>query len=194
MEHIRNINYGFMGVELAEWQAIQRLVRSGFSDLRVLGTMFAIVEGESGSYTKAFHCNVDRTLDANGNPDLIVRKNIDGAEYMHVNSVDLGFMQFNTDLPGDGEWVEMHTEAVAEFINQMFDMEPWKADAQLSSEFAYEMFLRRGFKPWVAYKPDDIHFQEKKRRAGKAIANYYLRTQVPRLPIDGGKFAEVVFK
>jgi hypothetical protein len=194
LEHILNINYGFRGVELSEWQAIQRLVRSGFVDLRVLGTMFAIVEGESGSYTRAFHCNVDRTLDADGNKNLIVRKIIDGAEYMHVNSVDLGFMQFNIDLPGDGEWIEMHEEAVTEFINTMFDVEPWTADAQLSSEFAYEMFLQRGFQPWYAYKPDEIQFQEKKRRAGKAIANYYLRTQVPRLPIDNGKFAEVVFK
>ncbi len=191
MEHINKINYGFGGVELAEWQAIQRLVRSGFVDLRILGIMFAIVEGESGSYTRAFHCNVDRTLDANGNQDLIVRKQINGIDHMFVKSIDLGFMQFNTDLPGTGQWVEMNEEAVAEFVNQMFDAEPWKADAQLSSERAYEMYLQRGFQPWYAYKPDDVRFQEKKRRAGKAIANYYLRTQVPKLPIDNGKFARV---
>lgn len=194
MEHIKNINYGFGGVQLAEWQTIQRLVRSGFSDLRVLGTMFAIVEGESGGYTRAFHCNVDRTLDADGNKNLIVRKQINGKDYMYVKSVDLGFMQFNTDLPGVGQWVEMNEEIVAGFIKKMFDAESWKADAQLSSEHAYEMYLQRGFHPWYAYKPNDIHFQEKKREAGKAIANYYLRTQVPKLPIDNGKYAEVVFK
>jgi hypothetical protein len=194
LEHINGINYGFGGVELAEWQAIQRLVRSGFVDLRVLGTMFAIVEGESGSYTRAFHCNVDRTLDAEGNKDLIVRKVIDGEDYMHVNSVDLGFMQFNTDIPGPGTWIKMSVEAVTKFINMMFEAEPWKADAQLSSQRAYEMYLQRGFQPWYAYQPDTVRFQEKKRRAGKAIANYYLRTQVPRLPIDNGKFAEVIFR
>lgn len=194
MEHIRNINYGFGGEELAEWQAIQRLVRSGFSDVRVLGTMFAIVEGESGSYTRAFHCNVERTLDEDGNPDLIVRKTIDGVDYMFVKSVDLGFMQFNTDISGTGVWIQMTEEAVAQFIDTMFDEEPWKANAQLSSERAYELYLQRGFTPWYAYKPGTISFQEKKRRAGKAIANYYLRTQVPKLPIDGGKYAEVVFK
>lgn len=194
MEHIRNINYGFGGVELAEWQTIQRLVRSGFVDVRILGTMFAIVEGESGSYTRAFHCNVDRTLDENGKPDRIVRKTIDGVDHMYVKSVDLGFMQINTDLPGVGQWVAMTEEAVAEFINKMFDAEPWKGDAQLSSVYAYELYLQRGFHPWYAWKPDDISFQEKKRRAGKAIANYYLRTQVPKLPIDNGKYAEVVFK
>lgn len=194
MEHIKNINYGFGGVQLAEWQTVQRLVRSGFSDLRVLGTMFAIVEGESGGYTRAFHCNVDRTLDADGNKNLIVRKQINGKDYMYVKSVDLGFMQFNTDLPGVGQWVEMNEEIVAGFIKKMFDAESWKADAQLSSEHAYEMYLQRGFHPWYAYKPNDVHFQEKKREAGKAIANYYLRTQVPKLPIDNGKYAEVVFK
>lgn len=189
MEHINKINYGFGGVELSEWQAIQRLVRAGFSDIRVLGTMFAIVEGESGSYTRAFHCNVNR--DDNG---MIVRNKIDDVDHMHVNSVDLGFMQFNTDLPDSGEWIEMHEEAVAEFINTLFDEEPWKADAQLSSERAYELYLRRGFQPWYAYRPEDPRFLEKKRRAGKSIANYYLRTQVPKLPIDNGKFAEVEFK
>jgi hypothetical protein len=194
LEHIYKINYGFGGVELAEWQAIQRLVRSGFTDLRVLGTMFAIVEGESGSYTRAFHCNVDRTLDADGKRDLIVRKEINGVECMHVNSVDLGFMQFNTDIPGAGIWLEMREEVVADFIKTMFAAEPWKADAQRSSERAYEMYLQRGFQPWYAYQPDEVHFQEKKRRAGKAIANYYLRTQVPRLPIDNGHFAEVIFR
>jgi hypothetical protein len=194
LEHINKITYGFGGAELAEWQVIQRLVRSGFSDLRVVGTMFAIVEGESGSYTRAFHCNVDRTLDINGQRDLIVRKNIDGADHMFVKSVDLGFMQFNTDLPGTGQWIKMDEAVVAEFITEMFNAEPWKANAQLSSERAYELYLQRGFQPWYAYKPDDIGFQEKKRRAGKAIANYYLRTQVPPLPIDGGKHAEVIFK
>lgn len=193
MEHINKINYGFGGVELAEWQTIQRLVRSGFSDVRVLGTMFAIVEGESGSYTRAFHCNVDRTLDADGNKDRIVRKVINGIDHMFVKSVDLGFMQFNTDLPGTGRWVAMTEEAVAEFINEMFAAEPWKADAQLSSERAYELYLQRGFQPWYAYKPGDVRFQEKKRRAGKAIANYYLRTQVPKLEIDNFKHARVEF-
>lgn len=194
MEHIRNINWGLGGAKLAEWQIIDRLIRSGFSDLRVLGTMFAIVEGESGGYTRAFHCNVDRTVDADGNKDLIIRKQINSVDHMHVNSVDLGFMQLNTPLPAPGEWVEMHEEAVAEFINRMFDAEPWKADAQRSSEHAYEMYLHRGFQPWYAYKPDDIHFQEKKREAGKAMANYYLRMYVPKLPIDNGRHAEVVFK
>lgn len=194
MEHIAGINYGFGGIELAEWQAIQRLVRSGFTDLRVLGTMFAIVEGESGSYTRAFHCNVDRTLDAEGNKDLIVRREIDGVDHMFVKSVDLGFMQFNTDVAGLGKWVAMTKEAVADFINKMFDAEPWKADAQQSSIRAYELYLQRGFQPWYAYRPDDPKFWAKKRRAGKAIANYYLRTQVPKLPEDKGHFAEVVFR
>lgn len=189
MEHIKDINYGLGGAQLAEWQIVQRLVRSGFSDLRVLGTMFAIVEGESGGYTRAFHCNVDRTPEG-----LIVRKTINSVDYMHVNSVDLGFMQFNTPLPNAGKSIAMISQVVLEFINTLFDAEPWKADAQLSSEHAYEMYLNRGFLPWYAYKPNDMRFQEKRREAGKAIANYYLRTQVPKLPIDNGRYAEVVFK
>lgn len=152
--------------------------------------MFAIVEGESGSYTRAFHCNVNRTQDEE---KLIVRKQINGVDFMKVNSVDLGFMQFNTPIPGD-TWVQMTTDAVSDFINRLFEDEPWKADAQESSERAYELYLRRGFQPWYAWKPDDPRFHEKKRRAGKAIANYYLRTQVPKLPIDKGHFAEVIFR
>lgn len=152
--------------------------------------MFAIVEGESGSYTRAFHCNVDRTQD---DEKLIVRKQINGIDFMKVNSVDLGFMQFNTPVPGD-TWVQMTEVAVSQFIDDMFEKEPWKADAQKSSERAYDLFLQRGFQPWYAFKPDDERFQEKKRRAGKAIANYYLRTQVPRLPVDNGYFAEVIFR
>ena len=153
--------------------------------------MFAIVEGESGSYTRAFHCNVERTPDEE---KLIVRQQINGVDHMFVKSVDLGFMQFNTDVPGPGAWIAMTETAVQTFIDGMFDAEPWKADAQQSSERAYEFYLQRGFQPWYAYRPDDPRFHEKKRRAGKAIANYYLRTQVLKLPIDKGHFAEVVFR
>ena len=152
--------------------------------------MFAIVEGESGSYTRAFHCNVNRTQDE---AKLIIRKQINGVDFMKVNSVDLGFMQFNTPIPGD-TWVQMTEDAVSDFINRLFEDEPWKADAQESSERAYELFLQRGFQPWYAYRPDDVRFHEKKRRAGKAIANYFLRTQVPKVPIDNGHFAEVIFR
>lgn len=183
-EEIRGITYDFDGVELAEWQAIQRLYRAGFKDLVVLGIMFAIIEGESGSFTKAWHANVKR--DENG---MIVRQQTDGVDYMQVQSIDLGFIQRNVNVTD--EWVEMHPEAMGEWVNQMWDMYPNLSDAQLSAEAAYDLYQLRGFQPWYAYKPGTTAFYGKKRRAGKAIANFYERTQVGTLAqvdLDAGKF------
>lgn len=183
-EEIRGVTYDFDGVELREWQAIQRLYRAGFTDLITLGHMFAIVEGESGSYTKAWHANVTR--DAEG---MILRKTEDGVDKMQIKSIDLGFIQRNVNVTD--VWVEMDPEAMAEWVNQMWDAHPHLADAQLSAEAAFDLWTDRGFQPWYAYKPGTQGYYQKKRRAGKAIANFYERTQVAQLAgidLDAGKF------
>lgn len=183
-EELRGITYDFDGVELKEWQAIQRLYRAGFKDLIVLGIMFAIIEGESGSFTKAWHANVKRD-----DAGKIVRKEEAGATYMQITSIDLGFIQRNVNVTD--EWVEMHPEAMGEWVNQMWDMYPNLTDAQQSAEAAYDLYQLRGFQPWYAYKPGTTGFYGKKRRAGKAIANFYERTQVGNLAeveLDAGKF------
>jgi hypothetical protein len=177
-EEIRDVTFGFWGVELKEWQTIQRLVLAGFGEVRLLTNMFAIIEGESGSYTKAWHANVRRTDDA----EKAIVYDTNGR--MFVKSVDLGFIQRNTPMPGGGVWVDPTEAQMKVFIDELYAKNPDLADAQKSAEIAFDLFSLRGFSPWYAYQPGTTRFYQKKRRAGKAIANYILRTQV-------GKFAEV---
>jgi hypothetical protein len=189
-EEYRDVTFGYWGVELKEWQAIQRLVLAGFGEVRLLTNMFAIIEGESGSYTKAWHANVLRDPLHTG---PIVRNE---TGQMLVQSVDLGFIQRNVDVAGSGTWVDMTEEAMASMVNALFDENPALADAQLSAEIAFDLFSQRGFQPWFAYKPGTVGFYAKKRRAAKAIANYILRTQVGRfaeVESDGGKIPTVEF-
>lgn len=189
MEEIMHITWDLDGVELAEWQAIQRLYRAGFHDMLTLGTMFAIIEGESGSFTKAWHANVNR--DSAGN---IVRDNRAGEDYMCITSIDLGFIQYNVNV--DNQFVPMDASYMQAYVDALWIHYPELADAQQSSEKAYDLFVDRGFLPWYAYKPGTLGFYQKKRRAAKAIGDWYLRTQVAKLadiPEDGGKIPRLKF-
>jgi hypothetical protein len=190
MEEIQHVTWDLDGTELAEWQAIQRLYRAGFQDMLTLGTMFAIIEGESGSYTRAWHANVTRTTDNNE----IVRDSRNGIDFMCIESIDLGFIQYN--VKAGPQWIAMTVDAMAIFVDAQFAKRPELADAQLSSEIAHDLFIDRGFQPWYAYKPGTIGFYQKKRRAAKAIGDWYLRTQVGRLAHvseDGGNFPRLKF-
>ena len=180
-EEIRDVTFGLWGAELAEWQAIQRLVNAGFLHPKVLTIMFAIIEGESGSYLKAWHANVKR--DAEGK---IFRKVEDGASYMQIQSVDLGFIQRNVNVTD--EWVEIHPEAMRDYIENLFSLYPNLALASESSEIAFDLYSERGFQPWYAYRPLEHQFVLKKRRAARAIANMTNRLYVGRLEEDGGNF------
>lgn len=187
---IQNVTYGFWGVELKEWQTIQRLVLAGFGEVRILTNMFAIIEGESGSYTKAWHANVRRT------PDEVKEIVYDSNGRMFVKSIDLGFIQRNVPVAGGGVWVDPTETAMASFVNEMYEKNPDLADAQKSAEIAFDLFTDRGFQPWYAYQPGTTRFYQKKRRAAKAIANYILRTQVNKfaeVESDGGKIPTVEF-
>jgi hypothetical protein len=180
-EELRDVTFGLWGVELAEWQAIQRLVNAGFLHPKVLTIMFAIIEGESGSYTKAWHANVARDSDGK-----IVRKEDAGAAYMQIKSVDLGFIQRNVNVTD--EWVEIHPEAMRDYIENLFSQYPDLALASESAELAFDLYSERGFSPWYAYKPTEHQFVLKKKRAARAIANMTNRLYVGRLEEDGGNF------
>lgn len=190
-EEYRNITFGLWGVELAEWQTIQRLVLAGFGEVRLLCNMFAIIEGESGSYTKAWHANVKR--DEN---DKIVRRTGANADQMFMTSIDLGFIQRNLPIAGGGAWVDMTPETMENIVETLFAENPKLADAEESAKIAWTLYSQRGFQPWYAYKPGTQGFYLKKRWAAKAIANYLLRTQVNKLAfvdIDNGKIPHVEF-
>jgi len=171
MEEIRNVTWGLWGEELPEWIAIQRLVRAGFHDPRVLLNMFAIIEGESGSYIRAWHANVKRTPA----PESNIIYNEEGE--MEIKSIDLGFIQRSVALSPHA-FVAPTEEDMEIFVNKMFDENPLLARADTAAEEAYELYLERGFQPWYAFKPGTPEFRLKKRRGSKAIGNYLLRTQV----------------
>jgi hypothetical protein len=164
---------------------MQRLILAGFHDPRVAINMFAVIEGESGSYTKAWHANVKRLDDENKS---IVR---DAQGRMFVKSVDLGFIQRNLVMAGGGVWMPMEEDAMSEFIETLFNENPDLAVADKSAIIAYELFSTRGFQPWYAYQPGTVKWQHKKRIASKALAEYLLRTQVGKID---GVLPELVWK
>lgn len=174
IEEIRGITWDLDGVELSHEQTIQRIINAGFPVKGgVALNMFAIVEGESGEYTKAWHANVAR--DAEGR--IVRTTQADGRVTMRVKSIDLGFMQFNTPVGRD---VEMTEEAVAVFVDEM-----WEANHELaipvdSAERAYELWTRRGFQPWYGYQPGTERFYGKKVYGAKAFANWLAHSQLGR--------------
>lgn len=186
-EEIRNITFGLDGVELTHEQTIQRLVVAGFPLWRInpqgkaespLLTMFAIIEGESGEYQRAWHINVLR------NPDgTIARSVIDGVDNMRVKSVDLGFAQFNVQV-SDFDIV-MDPDIVQAWIDGMFESYPELAVPWDSATAAYQLWLRRGFQPWYAYQPGTAKFKQKMTYGSKALANYIVHKFVdPKLELD----------
>jgi hypothetical protein len=174
MEEIRGITWDLWGQELSHEQAIQRIVNAGFPIKGgVALKMFAIVEGESGEYQRAWHANVQRNVDG-----TILRNE----GMMTVKSIDLGFMQFNVEIPD--VLVEISIEAMTNFVNAMFADNPDLADPHQSAERAYEMWSRRGFQPWYAYKPGTDAFKMKMKYGAKAFANWLVHSYVGNYKMD----------
>lgn len=195
MEHIRGINWDFDGVQLSHVQTIQRIITAGFPIWKAdpqphspALDMFAIVEGESGEYTRAWHANVVREEDG-----TISRFERDGKTYMRVKSVDLGFMQFNTDVFGDWVEIEMTQDAVAQFIDTMFDENPDLGRADLAAKRAFTLWKQRGFQPWFGYKPGTPEFRKKKRYGAIAFAQWLVNSFVGKDP-DTNKVPQVGYK
>lgn len=175
MDEIRNVTWGLWGEELREWQAIQRLYLAGFRDAQLLARMFAIIEGESGSYLKAWHANVMRE---NATRSIMY----DSQGRMTIKSVDLGFIQRNVVLPAPVA-VEPKPEVVKPIIEELFERYPRLARADTSAEDAWILFQDRGFSPWYAYKPGTPEFKARVKRGCQAVGNYLNRVMVD----DGDK-------
>lgn len=203
MEEIRDITFGLWGEELSHQQTIQRIVGAGFPIKNgVALTMFAIVEGESGEYQKAWHANVDRDPeDASDAPpyqgpvvryvivDDVPERAPEGTQfgpgvYMRVNSIDLGFMQRSVTLTPK-RWVETTETAARVFVEGMFDQYPYLAVPWSAAEDAYDLWVARGFKPWFAYKPGDPKFRLKKRYGSLAFARWLIQSFVGPDPETG---------
>jgi len=187
MEEIRGITWDFWGVELSHEQTIQRILLGGFPiQGGVALKMFAIVEGESGEYTKAWHANVVRDPDGN------ITRDENGE--MTIKSIDLGFMQFNINVTPN---VKMPFDIImmAEFVEMMYDDHPEYADPWESSRLAYELYKRRGFQPWYAYKPGTEEFKKKMRYGALAFGNWLAHSYVGRKdPFDPKKKLEMIYK
>lgn len=160
-EEIRGITWDLDGEELSPWLAAQRLYKAGFKDAKLLCTMWAVIESESGGYLKAWHHNVER------NPDGTILINQDGL--MEIKSTDLGFIQKNIVhnphkfLPVEGEQSKL-------FVADLFESFPDLARGDKSATIAYQMYLLRGFQPWYAYSNGS--YKKSLGRATVAVANY----------------------
>ena len=186
---IRNVTFGLWGSELPEHAAIQRLARAGFpiwspghldteAPHSPLLEMFAIIEGESGSYLKAWHANVLRDPPFTG--DIVL--NSEGQ--MTVRSIDMGFIQLNVNVAPD-LLIAPTEEAMKAFVEARFAARPELTRADLSAHIAHDLWLDRGFGPWFAYKPGTANYKLKKRRGAKGIANWLLRSFVGKIDDEG---------
>jgi hypothetical protein len=160
LEEIRDITWGFAGAQLYPWQAAQRLYKAGFVDAKLLAVAWAVMEAESGGYLKAFHHNVRR------NPDGTILRN---GNQMTVVSTDLGFIQRNVFHSG-GRQIEISAAASAAFLEALFDDNPELADGQASAEIAHDLFVDRGWQPWVAHR--NLSYKRSLPRGGEAVGNY----------------------
>lgn len=198
MEEIRNITWGLWGAELSHVQTIQRIITAGFPIWKAEPqphspalNMFAIVEGESGEYQRAWHSNVERWSDENKTikrfeqqadlsfkavplgspePDLV---------FMRVKSIDLGFMQVNKQV---GEYVEMGLEAVELFVEAQFAKYPELASPVESCQVALALWKSRGFQPWYAYQPGTEKWRLKKRYGAIAFGQWLVNSFVGKDP------------
>ena len=142
MVEIRGVTYGLDGEQLAPLQAAQRLFKAGFKDAKVLAIMWAILEGESGRYLKAWHHNVER------NEDGSIKERTPGM--MIVRSTDLGFIQRNVVIQGGVE-IAMTESASGVLVESLFAANPDLARGDKSAEIAFALYQDRGYQPWYAY-------------------------------------------
>lgn len=140
-EEIKSVTFDFWGEQLEPYLAAQRLYKAGFTDAKLLAVIWAVMEGESGGYLKAWHNNVERTPEG----DILLSEGM-----MTVKSTDLGFIQRNV-VHTPTVRLEPTREAVGLFIEDLFNANPKLANGQESANIAYTLFKQRGFKPWYAY-------------------------------------------
>ena len=141
-EEIKGITWDLDGAHLMPRLAAQRLYDAGFEDAKLLTTMWAVIDGESGGYLKAWHHNVKR------NDDGSIFKNAAGN--MLVKSTDLGFIQKNVVHASPVELPVTGGEA-KDFVDMLFKIYPELARGDESAKIAHQMYMQRGFEPWYAY-------------------------------------------
>lgn len=160
-EEIRGVTWDLDGAELLPWLAAQRLYKAGFEDAKLLTTMWAVIEGESGGYLKAWHHNVKR------NDDGSIFRNEAGN--MLIKSTDLGFIQKNVVHASPVEVATTGGEA-KDFVDTLFKIYPELARGDDSAKIAYQMYKQRGFQPWYAYTNGS--YKKHLDQAVLAVGNY----------------------
>lgn len=138
------IIYSFDGARLSHQQAVDRLYRAGFHDVRELTVGFATMMGESGCYLKAWHNNCDL------NDDGTVKLDADGK--ITIRSTDLGFIQRNVHHKEPVKLLPVK-EDVAAFIAVLYQEHPELANAGESALIARQLYEAAGhsWKPWFAW-------------------------------------------
>lgn len=180
MDEIRNVTFGLWGEELSHEQTIQRLVNAGFPiKAGVLVKMFAIIEGESGEYQRAWHANVLRDPAKTGS---IV---YDAGGRMTIQSIDLGFAQRNIEVSPDLK-IAPTEDAMKVFVDGMFDKHPDLAVPVTAAEDAFAIWTERGFAPWFAYKPGTAAWWVKLKEAHEGLIDWSIHSFLGPDP-DTGK-------
>lgn len=160
-EEILGITWGLDGEELKPWQAAQRLYKAGFKDAKILATMWAIMESESGGFLKAWHHNVVR------NEDGTILRSEDNL--MEIKSTDLGFIQKNI-VHSPHEIIPIDANQSQLFVDLLFNAFPELARGDESAIIAWNLYKFRGFQPWYAWSNGS--YQKSLERGILATGNY----------------------
>ena len=199
LEEIRGVTWDLQvagdGEDMPNWMIVRRLAQSPFwaEGPNVVLNMFAITQGESGGWLKAYHLNVEREpADANGHR-LIKRYpplEPGGPDRMKVKSVDMGLMQINIVLPVP-MLIDMTTDAITVWMQKMYSDRPDLARADESIEIAWQKYKNNkaaggtGYGPWYAYQPGTDRWRMKKRYGSQAVAEFLLRDYVGKVDATG---------
>lgn len=199
LEEIRGVTWDLQvagdGEDMPNWMIVRRLAQSPFwaEGPNVVLNMFAITQGESGGWLKAYHLNVEREpADANGHR-LIKRYpplEPGGPDRMKVKSVDMGLMQINIVLPVP-MLIDMTTDAITAWMQKMYSDRPDLARADESIEIAWQKYKNNkaaggtGYGPWYAYQPGTDRWRMKKRYGSQAVAEFLLRDYVGKVDATG---------
>jgi hypothetical protein len=159
MIEIRGVTFGFDGEQLEPQQAAQRLYKAGFKDAKVLAIMWAILEGESARYLKAWHHNVARDDDGS-----IIRDDIGR---FAVKSTDLGFIQRNVVHSPPKKVTDAESPV---FVESLFTANPDLARGDKSAEIAFALYQDRGYQPWYAYS--NRGYRRHREAACSAVREY----------------------
>lgn len=199
LEEIRGVTWDLQvagdGEDMPNWMIFRRLAATPFwhEGPNTVLNMFAITQGESGGWLKAYHLNVEREpADANGHR-LIKRyppATTGGPDRMMVKSVDMGLMQINM-VQNPPFLLDMTQAAVTTWMISMYEQYPGLARADESLEIAWQKYKNNkaaggsGYGPWYAYQPGTDRWRMKKRYGSQAMAEFLIRDYVGKVDATG---------